>query len=127
MTCKISDFGLLREVPKDKSVYISQSGGPSPIRWMAPESISDNTFSPATDAWSYGIVLWEMSFPHDIPYPNMDNMQMVAKVTSGYRMPIPEEYPELAQKIMKACWQRDPGKRPTFELISSLLTRRDQL
>jgi hypothetical protein len=126
-TCKVSDFGLLREVPKDKSIYIAQGDSLSPIRWMAPESISDNTFTPATDVWSYGILQWEMFFPDRNPYHDMDNTQVVAKVVTGYRMPLPEECPELVGKIMKACWQHDPRSRPNFKLITSLLIHRDRV
>ena len=90
---------------------------------MAPESVSDNTFSPTTDVWSYGILQWEMFFPNRNPYHGMDNTQVVAKVVSGYRMPVPEKCPELVGKIMKACWHPDPRKRPDFKLIISLLTQ----
>ena len=126
-TCKISDFGLLREVPKDKSVYVSQNEGQSPLRWMAPESINDNIFSPASDVWSFGILQWEMFYPDKNPYHDMQTMQMIAKVSSGYRMAIPRGCPSLAARIMRACWARDPNERPNFLLISDLLTRRDEL
>jgi tRNA A-37 threonylcarbamoyl transferase component Bud32 len=126
-TCKVSDFGLLREVPRDKRVYVSQNDGQSPLRWMAPESITDNIFSPATDVWSYGILQWEMFFPHRNPYHDMDNTQMVAKVSCGYRMAIPRGCPPLVVKIMRACWEHDPKERPNFLLISNLLTRREQI
>ena len=122
----MSDFGFLREVPKDESVYVSQGDGSSPLRWMAPESIRDKVFSPASDVWSYGILQWEMFYPDKQPYPDMDTPQMITKVANGYQMPIPEECPELVVKIMKACWQMDPTKRPSFLLISNLL-RKDQL
>ena len=125
--CKVSDFGLLREVPKDKDVYVSQSIDESPIRWMAPESINENIFSSASDVWSFGILQWEMFFPDKIPYYDLKTTQMVAKVTGGYRMPIPKRCPPLAGKIMRRCWEHDPKDRPTFRLISDLLFRRDQL
>ena len=126
-TCKVSDFGLLREVPKDKNVYISQGDGPSPLRWMAPESITDNIFSPASDVWSFGVVQWEMFHPNKQPYYDMQTTKMIVKVANGYRMPIPRRSPPLVAKIMKACWQEDPDERPTFLLISNLLSSRDRL
>ena len=121
--CKISDFGLLREVPKDISVYVSQNMGPCPLRWMAPESINERIFSPASDVWSYGILQWEMFFPDKFPYYDMEDAQMAVKVLSGYRMPIPRGCPRLAGQIMRACWQHDPKHRPSFLLISNLLCR----
>lgn len=123
-TCKVSDFGLLREVPKEKCVYISQNQGPLPLRWMAPESVSKGIFSPASDVWSYGILQWEMLFPEKIPYPDMENKEFFKMITRGYHMPIPRKCPKLAANIMRACWQLDPRNRPSFLLISNLLARR---
>ena len=120
----MSDFGLLREVPKDNSVYIATYQGPSPVRWMPPESISNKIFSPASDVWSYGILQWEMFNPEKkMPYDNMEDMQMVVKVSEGYRMPVPRGCPGIVAKIMRACWQHEPGNRPSFLLISKLLTQ----
>ena len=107
-TCKVSDFGLLREVSKDMDIYVSQSQDESPVRWMAPESIVDNIFSSASDVWSYGILQWEMFHPNKTPYYDLQTSQMVAKVTAGYRMDIPKRCPPLAAKIMNGCWAHNP-------------------
>ena len=66
--CKVSDFGLLRELPKGDAIYYSQSTFLWPIRWMAPESLSDRVFSQATDVWSFGVLQWEMFNPTELPY-----------------------------------------------------------
>lgn len=76
--CKVGDFGLLRELPKDEEIYISATRGPAPIRWMAPESLKKREFSTASDVWSYGILLWEMYQPSKTPYE-------VNKLTTGCR------------------------------------------
>ena len=126
--CKVADFGLLREVPKEEEcVYVSKGDGNSPLRWMAPESITENIFSPASDVWSYGILQWEMFYPNKSPYPDMTTTQMIARVTTGYRLAIPDGCPPLVASIMRACWHHNPKDRPPFLRISNLLIRRDRL
>ena len=120
-TCKVADFGLLREIPKDDTIYQATTEMPWPIRWMAPESLDNREFSPATDVWSFGVLLWEMYYPNQRPYADLNNVQVLSKVLSGHRLPIPPNYPPTVARIMKACWQREPEKRPSFLLISQTL------
>jgi serine/threonine protein kinase len=122
--CKVGDFGMLRELPSDDSIYVSSSNIPCPIRWMPPEAISSRSFSVSSDVWSFGILLWEILNPGKIPYARMDNYQVISKINDGYRMPTPRGCPPMIGRIMKACWHIDPSKRPSFLAITSLLTTR---
>jgi serine/threonine protein kinase len=78
--CKVADFGLLREIPRDDAFYTASHNVPCPIRWMAPESISDRQFSAASDVWSFGVLVWEMFHPTKLPFENYDNLACVSKV-----------------------------------------------
>lgn len=121
--CKVGDFGLLRELPEGAEVYISKSELPLPLRWMAPESLEDNKFSTASDVWSFGVVMWEMHNPSEIPYSDIkDATRLGIKLSKGLRLLIPKAYPPKVERIMKACWQEDPELRPSFMLIAQLLT-----
>lgn len=120
--CKVADFGLLRELPMDDSIYKSTSSTPCPIRWMAPESLSKRQFSIASDVWSYGVLVWEMFNPKRLPYHGMDNFQVATRVSQGYRMPIPRGCPPVVARVVKACWHSEPRKRPSFLLIATLLS-----
>ena len=82
-TCKVADFGLLREVPKDDSFYHMQTNVPCPVRWMPPESISDRNFSAASDVWSFGVLLWEIFNPTKTPYEKLGNIEVASKVCVG--------------------------------------------
>uniref|UniRef100_A0A670K8H6 Tyrosine-protein kinase n=1 Tax=Podarcis muralis TaxID=64176 RepID=A0A670K8H6_PODMU len=57
---KIGDFGLTKVLPQDKEYYKVKEPGESPIFWYAPESLTDNKFSVASDMWSFGVVLYEL-------------------------------------------------------------------
>ena len=120
-TCKVADFGLLHEIPKDSSIYQATTEMPWPIRWMAPESLDNREFSPASDVWSYGVLLWEICHPYKKPYAELTNDQIASEISTGYRLSIPSSYPDSVANIMKACWQKKPENRPSFALIISAL------
>ena len=42
---KISDFGLSRDTPE----YVSSLQDKMPLRWMAPETVTDNVFTDKSD------------------------------------------------------------------------------
>ena len=121
--CKVGDFGLLRELPQGQAVYVAKTDIPLPVKWMAPESLEDSEFSTASDVWSFGVLMWEMYNPTETPYGELcDPLRLAMKIARGMRLSIPEPYPPTVTKIMKACWHQNPAKRPSFLLISSLLT-----
>lgn len=37
-------------------------------------------------------------------------------------MPTPRGCPPVVSRIMRSCWHADPAKRPSFLLITTLLT-----
>ena len=122
--CKVSDFGLLRELPPGDEIYVSHDKNSKwPVRWLAPESLRLRQFSSASDTWSFGILQWEMYFPTKLPYAELgDNMQCALEVYDGHRLSVPSDYPPKIARIMKACWNKKPINRPSFLLISALLT-----
>ena len=75
--CKVADFGLMRELATDDSIYQSTSNTPCPVRWMAPECLTHRQYSVASDVWAFGILQWEMFNPtKKMPYPGIDNLQV---------------------------------------------------
>ena len=74
--CRVDDFGLLRELPKDS--YVATSKKFLPIKWMAPESLPlARRFSTASDVWSFGVLMWEMNNPTQTPYKDLDNLHVL--------------------------------------------------
>lgn len=57
---KIGDFGLMRALPQQEDCYIMTEHKKVPFPWCAPESLRSRHFSHASDAWMFGVTVWEM-------------------------------------------------------------------
>ena len=64
---KVGDFGMAQDV-YEKEYYRTEGRRLLPVRWMAPESLRYTTFSTASDAWSFGVTIWEIYTFGDKPY-----------------------------------------------------------
>lgn len=47
--------------------------------------------------------------------------EVAEQVEKGLRMEAPEACPPPMYKVMTACWETDPNKRPDFSTIANLL------
>ena len=113
---KIGDFGLTRDIYAN-DYYRRDTQGRLPVRWMAPESISDNLYTTASDVWSYGVVVWEMVTFSAYPYQGLSNQEVCKKVVGGHTMPRPIHCPDKLHYIMTRCWRMHAKERPSFEEI----------
>ncbi|XP_038056080.1 fibroblast growth factor receptor 1-like [Patiria miniata] len=114
MVCKVSDFGLARDVMNIR-VYQRESQGPLPMRWMALESLIDDVYTIESDVWSFGILMWEIVTLGARPYPHiMTSKDMVRQLRKGYRMSKPSNCKKQLYSIMRSCWHTNPRARPTF-------------
>ncbi|CAB1350594.1 unnamed protein product [Coregonus sp. 'balchen'] len=89
-------------------------GGKIPIRWTAPEAIAFRKFTSASDAWSYGIVMWEVMSFGERPYWDMSNQDVINAIEQEYRLPPPPECPSSLHSLMLDCWQKERSARPRF-------------
>ncbi|KAJ7379744.1 Ephrin type-A receptor 5 [Desmophyllum pertusum] len=104
MLCKVSDFGLSRELAdddQDTAEYHTQ-GGKIPIRWTAPKRFNTG---------------------HSVPLVTCGVM-VIKRVETGYRLPPPQGCPNVIFCLMMECWDKDKSKRPTF---SEIVSRFDEL
>ena len=73
--CKVLDIGLTRDVYMDATYWKKGAGKCKkhrfiaqnlfqlvavPVKWMAPESLTDHLYTTESDVWGYGILLWEL-------------------------------------------------------------------
>ncbi|KAK1163356.1 ephrin type-B receptor 5 isoform X1 [Acipenser oxyrinchus oxyrinchus] len=126
LVCKVSDFGLSRFLRGDDEslpTYTAALGSKIPIRWTAPESIQYRKFTSASDVWSFGIVMWEVTSYGERPYWDMSNQEVMTAVGDEYRLPAPPNCPGTLHSLMLDCWLKDRSERPGFEQIVSTLDK----
>jgi serine/threonine protein kinase len=109
---KVADFGLSKTI--QDSEYYRTEGKELAVRWSAPESLLYGKFSKASDVWSFGVTIWELMSNGARPYVQYSNSETIEQVLQGYKLPKPDNCPDLVYDIMLLCWQRSPEARPTF-------------
>lgn len=123
LVCKVSDFGMSRVLEDDPEAAYTTRGGKIPIRWTAPEAIAYRKFTSSSDAWSYGIVMWEVMSYGERPYWDMSNQDVIKAIEEGYRLPPPMDCPVSLHQLMLDCWQKERNDRPKFVQIVSMLDK----
>ncbi|KAL6071243.1 Tyrosine-protein kinase abl1 [Balamuthia mandrillaris] len=123
LEAKVADFGMSRVLSAEEDHHQTMSNI-GPVRWMAPESLKDRVYSEKTDAWSFGVVLWEIATFGEMPYKNLTTMQVTVEVVMGrIRLEAPEGTPEVFCELMEQCLASNPEERPTFENIHCRLQK----
>jgi serine/threonine protein kinase len=118
---KVSDFGLSR--PLSETLVGTTKSNIGPIRWMAPESLSFNEYSKASDIWSFGIVVWEIITRKE-PHTDIDPIEVGVRIRDEHLVPpIPEDCDPMWRDLMLKCWNTDPEQRPTFDDICDEIER----
>uniref|UniRef100_A0AAY4C716 Tyrosine-protein kinase n=1 Tax=Denticeps clupeoides TaxID=299321 RepID=A0AAY4C716_9TELE len=119
LVCKIADFGLARLIEDNE--YTARQGAKFPIKWTAPEAALFGKFTIKSDVWSFGILLTELITKGRVPYPGMNNREVLEQVERGYRMQSPPGCPASLHDLMLQCWRGEPEERHTFEYLQGFL------
>ncbi|EPB69090.1 protein tyrosine kinase [Ancylostoma ceylanicum] len=109
--CKISDFGLslLGRLHKEKHMV------KVPIRWLAPETLKQGTYSNKSDVWSCGVLMYEVFTNGEIPYKEVQALRDVRKsVIGGLRLKPPPDMPAEDAAVMLLCFETEPLARASF-------------
>lgn len=126
LSTKLSDFSLSRYPYADDYFRFSDgadAGMPLPVRWLAPEALFGGRYSEASDAWSYGVMLWEMYCGQALtrPFEHHSDEQLVDAMAgrTGRRPTLPciGGCSPSTYALMAECWKDLPVRRPRFSTI----------
>lgn len=111
---RLSDFGLakLRENGLQDTRSSLLVGTPL---YMAPEQCSSDTrhFTPATDVYSLGVILYEMLTLHP-PFEGTTYVEVLDKLRSKQPLPVRQlnpAVPSALETICAKCLEKDPAER----------------
>ncbi|GET03136.1 kinase-like domain-containing protein [Rhizophagus clarus] len=81
---------------------------------MAPEILRYDPYTPASDIYSFSMIMWE--FTSGIPpFNNVEyNLELILSICEGNRPKIIENTPKCYVDLMKKCWDSNPSNRPTI-------------
>ncbi|XP_034024960.1 receptor-type tyrosine-protein kinase FLT3 [Thalassophryne amazonica] len=120
---KIGDFGLARNIDSDSN-YVVRGNVRLPVKWMAPESIFQRTYTVQSDVWAYGVLLWEIFSLGVTPYPGMKvDQKFYSMIERGFRMECPYYSNDTVYAMMCDCWALEPHNRPSFSTLVAFMAK----
>lgn len=123
-TAKVADFGFSRELV-DKDYYSASANKRFPLKWSSLEAILFRKYSEASDAWAFGVTLWEVWADGASPYKGKTAQDIVGMVCAGERLAAPRGCPQSVYALMIKLWHPDPTQRPLFAAIVDAIEAMD--
>ncbi|GBC08901.1 hypothetical protein RclHR1_08480004 [Rhizophagus clarus] len=102
----VSDLGLCGPVNKPiKSIYGN-------LPYIAPEVISGEQTTKASDIYSFAMLMWEISSGQPPFFKHEHDYNLVINIINGIRPIVVSGTPLEYKNLMVQCWDADPSKRP---------------
>ncbi|XP_070509292.1 tyrosine-protein kinase Dnt-like [Chironomus tepperi] len=120
LSVKLTDHSLSRDLfPQDYHCLGDREN--RPIKWLSLEALSKKQFSEASDAWAFGVLIWELCTLAKQPYIDIDAFEMENYLRDGYRLAQPLHCPDELFTIMAYCWAVSTFERPTSQQLQLCL------
>nr|XP_022915980.1 tyrosine-protein kinase-like otk isoform X2 [Onthophagus taurus] len=86
-----------------------------PLRWMPYEAVYEDEFSTKSDVYAFGVVIWEIFYQGELPFPKMNDNSLLTKLKEkALEWKFHKDTPEELQKLQETCLDTNPQNRPTF-------------
>lgn len=112
---KVLDFGLARLVEQEGPDLTRAGALAGTCSYMSPETIEQRTAGPASDLFSLGVMLYELTTGHK-PFVGDNPIATIMAICEGQYTPPRELQPELPASVVEAieaALQRDLSARPS--------------
>lgn len=110
---KLGDFGLAKLLLLESDFATTYVGTPY---YMSPEVLMDKPYTPLSDIWSLGCVMYELCALHP-PFQAKTHLQLQTKIKDGKFPPIPKHYSQKLRLTINACIMVDITDRPSSYLL----------
>jgi serine/threonine protein kinase len=106
-----------------------QASGPGTVSYAAPEALSKNQVSPASDMFSFGCVLWELLSMKE-PWAELSGnaFQVMSKIIYEKEHLQIEDIPTEVRdrvpgviEVLELCFSYEPALRPAAERVYDVL------
>lgn len=118
----LTDFGLAK---KNKvGLYGTKGADSLPERWSAPEVLETGSYSIESDAWAFGVLLWELFSEGKLPHYMLGAADVRKGVINGTaRLAQPASMPDGVWALAQRCMLNAREARPSFPDIRSEIVR----
>lgn len=106
---KLGDFGLAKMLGHEAEFATTYVGTPY---YMSPEVLKDQPYTPLSDIWSLGCVMYELCALHP-PFQAKTHMQLSQRIQQGSYPPIPSTYSQTLAMSIRSCLRTEATKRPS--------------
>ncbi|RHZ70584.1 hypothetical protein Glove_269g64 [Diversispora epigaea] len=93
------------------------------LPYIAPEVLSGEEYTMASDIYSFGIIACELITGYPPYYKIPHNSDLALKICQGLRPKIPSEVPKIMARLIEECWDADPKKRPTSKQLFTIINK----
>jgi len=108
---KLTDFGVAKDSKAEDMTQTGMIVGSVP--YLAPEVLITGEYSPRTDIWALGVMLYEL-LVGERPFIAGDDRSIASQILKATPIPLRKRLPTLPRRLAKAisrCLEKRPEKR----------------
>ncbi|CAG8716205.1 10273_t:CDS:1, partial [Ambispora leptoticha] len=95
------------------------------LPYISPEVLNNQSYTKASDIYSFGIIMWEILYGKSVSYNQKLAMPQFCFSVCCYdlRPVVNKEAPQCYVKLMRKCWDKYPEKRPSAEDLCEIFEK----